>query len=247
MSIFASITRKLPIKSNNKLAILSPHLDDAVLSCCDFILDSKKMNVSCTIFTIFSRFNTRKPPVYSQQYMKNCNAKNNVEFEKMRKNEDELAMRKMNVKYSFFDLTDGGFRKIKNKPLYPTFSSLFSGNLAVKDQATTNQIIRKLDAIKNRFDYFLVPYGLGNHADHLITKIAAQYSLPSNKILYYVEMPYGLKISNWNFKHLFRVLKNTKTITLLTPRKRSILNLYRSQTPLLFGQKNPTFVEIIFS
>ena len=41
-----------------EIVVISPHLDDAVVSCCDHILDWKKKGNRVRILTIFTAFQT---------------------------------------------------------------------------------------------------------------------------------------------------------------------------------------------
>ena len=89
-----------------KIAILSPHLDDAILSLTDHILLWQKKGMDITIFTVFTSFSANTLTTDTSNYIHKSGFKNVKKFELARKKEDLTAMKILGLhgKYIHLDL-----------------------------------------------------------------------------------------------------------------------------------------------
>ena len=78
-----------------KVVILSPHLDDVVLNCCDHILDWKNKNSKITVVTIFTQFKTDISVNRIKERLLETGFSSLEEQETQRKKEDIKAMQKL--------------------------------------------------------------------------------------------------------------------------------------------------------
>lgn len=222
-----------------QIIVLSPHLDDAALSCFDHIT-LWRSNYSVTVFTIFSSFESKCVADYSNSIINKLNVSVN-EYELLRKKEDEEFFNKIGLKQYMLNFVDGGFRFHKQSPLYKTPADLFSGKIVYQD----HQIKNKLKIILSRVDKYaervVIPAAIGSHADHIIVKEAAEETIQSEKITYFCDYPYAL-----NMQMQLQSSHEAKHIE-MSQRKRDLLNCYESQMPLLFPEGLPHFCEITFS
>lgn len=229
---------------NKKILVLSPHLDDAVLSCCDHILDWIKEGGEVTIITIFTSFKNNFISKSAQEYINNSGFDSTEDFEKQRKKEDIEAMTRLRVKWKHLDFIDGWFRCMKNKSVYPD-QDLFKGKISPLDKLLLEQIRKALTEYKN-FDHIVIPFGIGNHVDHLLITKIVENIFEKRKLIYYLDNPYASNINNWTIVKLIKVLISKKSIKPISTTKKQILNNYKSQITLLFT-KSINYKEYLIS
>lgn len=215
------------------IVVLSPHLDDAVLSLGSHILRWKETGKRIKVITIFTEFGDgRHIPDYSQDYLDKSGFNSVKEFEKARGFEDKEAMKKLGVEYEHWGFVDAGFRGF-----YKNREMLLSGELGKKDEIIFNKIENKINDIKA--DLFLVPYGVGGHADHVMVREAAEKIKNKN---YYLESPYLWQDLNF-VKYLGKIFR-AKSVLIGKAEKNEILKCYQSQYGLLIKGKR-IFTEIV--
>ena len=91
---------------------VSLHLDDAVLSAGNKIMELKGKGKEVLIVTVFSEFGKKPISKQGKKYLKECGFRDLNKFRYARKKEDEEAMRKLNVIFLHLDFVDGVFRRI---------------------------------------------------------------------------------------------------------------------------------------
>lgn len=87
-----------------KVLVISPHLDDAILSVGEMIASTDEV----TVLTMFS--GSPKNPMETD-YDKKCGFANSDEANKERKNEDESACRTLNADYVHLDFLESQYRE----------------------------------------------------------------------------------------------------------------------------------------
>lgn len=237
--------------ASKKILVLSPHLDDAVLSCADYCLKKKQEKFEIFVVSIFTKFNqSNYLSSDAISYMHSSGANKPEQFEKNRKKEDQKAMNFLSFSYTYLNFVDAGFRTNGNKPTYKTYKQLFSGQIAKTDLKLITKIKSKIKNFNKNYEEVLIPYGIGNHADHIITRKTAELVFDEKKIKYYLDQPYALKIKNWHLQPMLSIFKNQYTIRLTSNKKKKTLKLYKSQINILFGpmQQKILFIpELIIS
>lgn len=227
-----------------KVLILSPHLDDAVLNCCDHILDWKNEKMKIAVSTIFTRFKSKSSNNLIKKRLSESGFSSLEKLEKQRKKEDRKAMEKLGVTWQHSDFVDCGFRIHENTPVYPSQKTLFSGIISPLDSHLMVDLEENL-ARFNKLNKILVPFGIGGNVDHVIVRKTAEKLFSPEKILYYIDYPYALKLTNWLLSSLTKLIFMKKSVKLMSERKRKILKIYSSQIPLLFKSRLPNYPEII--
>ena len=234
----------MTIKNNEKswdVVILSPHMDDAVLSLGQHILKWKKEDKKIKIITMVNSFGENKTiPNYSKDYVNKSGFKNVFDFEKARREEDKMVMEKLKVDYEYWSVIDASFRSNNGYFEYPKRKDLLSGRLVKSNQKTISNLVLKLNKIKAR--KVLIPYGVGKHVDHVILKKVGERSRLKNKY-YYFESPYLWEKLNW-----FKIVKNLFKINsffIKVSGKNKLLRMYKSQYPLWGDNKNNYFEVVI--
>lgn len=222
-------------KQNKKweIIILSPHMDDAILSLGQHILRWKRENKKIKIINIFTRFKENsKIPDYTKEYIKKSGFDSIEEFQMARRQEEREVMKKLKITYENWNLVDAGFRGIYNER-----QKLLGGKISQKDKNLESSILEKIKRIDCKL--LILPMGIGGHVDHLIVKKIGEKAKAEK--MFYLENPYLWE--NLNFIKCLKYLFKINSI-LMGKRQRRILEIYRSQFPLWRGKKK-YYMEIV--
>jgi LmbE family N-acetylglucosaminyl deacetylase len=231
-----------------KILVISPHLDDAALSCCDHILDWKKQEHEVTVLTIFTKFSDKYISDSAKKNILACGVTNAKQLETLRKIEDREAMKLLQVRYKYLEFTDGWFRSYLRKPIYPG-KALFEGIISEDDKTLVEKINKRLKGYSD-FEKVIIPFGIGNHVDHVMIRQIAEKIFKTEKLFYYLDQPYTSKIPNWNMELICKYIQNKilgRLSTMPTSNKKiETLKKYKSQFKLLFLQSPIKYEEVIF-
>ncbi len=219
---------------------LSPHMDDAVLSAGNYMLQLLKNRKEIMTIAVFTSFGSRPISLNAQIYLIKSGFFSLHSFAKKRKEEDINAMRFLHTPYTHLDYIDGAFRKTtKGTHIYPTFRKLFSGIITHEDEKHMQTWRRKIMSFCKKTDIIYAPLGIGNHADHIIVNRIAQ-TLP-NKIYFWLDQPYAHDKNIYQHKGYQEVFRIPHQI-----KKESLQNEYRSQIKLIYSRRIPTIDEVFF-
>lgn len=223
--------------------ILSPHRDDAALSCADHILEWKHQYQVCVI-NIFTRLESEKPPAYTLNVLKKI-GQSQQSYSHIREVEDTSALQELGVISLHLNLVDGGFRTDTKNALYPSPRHLFSNWINPRDKKIITVLNKKWRQFFKPSDTIVSPLAVGRHTDHLLTKLSVQGL--SQEITYweYLDYPYGLQVSNYSLKNMLSLLTHKKTFKSMSDHKVEILSQYKTQMPLLFPNGIRRYPEII--
>lgn len=230
------------ISSRKKILVLSPHLDDAVLSCGDHILEWKRQGHEVTIVSIFTMFQDKYISKGAQDSLKAGGFKNAKECERARKIEDIEVMKTLSVKYCHLDFIDGWFRVRNNRPIY-TDGELFKGRISNYDIPLMGNL-KRLFSQYDTFDRIVIPKSVGKHVDHLITYEVAQKIFANYKLFYYGDYPYLLNRYNISVRLAWQFITHFYSMKRMSPTKKKLLQSYVSQIPQLFNTI-PNYFEIV--
>lgn len=174
----------------DKIIYLSPHLDDAVLSCGAVIWDQIHSDASAVeIWTIFSG---DPPPgrLYPFARMLHLRWQTGSEGPSARREEDKAACRVLGCVPVHLDLPDCIYRPVPgtHQPRIRKNDDLFHFD-PVKDNPLIGELMQYFSRQLPQDCRLVVPLGVGGHIDHLITRAASE-SL-SRPLLYYADFPYA--------------------------------------------------------
>ncbi len=228
-----------------RLFILSPHRDDAALSCADHILEWKRQYEVCVI-NIFTRLESEKPPAYTLNVIKKI-GQSEQSYSHTREVEDGNALQKLGVISQDLHLVDGGFRSDAGKALYPSPLHLFSNWINPRDKKIITILNKKWQEIFKPTDIIVSPLAVGRHTDHLLTKLSIQGL--SKKLTYweYLDYPYGLQVSNYTLKNILSLLSHRKSFKSMSEHKIEVLSQYKTQIPLFFPKGIQPYPEVILN
>lgn len=167
---------------------LSPHFDDAILSCGGLIWEQSAAGMPVEIWTLcagdppaasLSRFATRTHADW--------NTGNAAETVALRRVEDRNAARQVGAVAHHFPIPDCLYRRhpVSGRALYTrtVFRSPARAEAPIADQMAG--LIR---ARLTEEDTLVSPLGLGRHIDHTLTRRAAE--MLERPLLYYADVPY---------------------------------------------------------
>lgn len=182
------------IVGDNHIVVLSPHLDDAVLSMGSLISHLLKNSIKVTVISIF----TRGSDLISesiQTIMKRASFVDVEQYFKQRKIEDIIALTELGegVEIKHLDLVDAAWRSKNNVPLYPT-TQLADVHAVDENIYAKLQII--MEDIRDTTPDIVVfaPLARGRHVDHTLTRDAALSTFP--EAILYEDFPYSALYRN---------------------------------------------------
>lgn len=170
-----------------RIVFVSPHLDDAVLSCGGLIakLSAEHKVEVWTLFCGRPLWPRNSPLVRWLHGI--SDARNASELLRRRKSEDRHALGIVGVSGMHLPFLDCVYRlQTIFKPLYP---SSCIGTPHVKDSRLITAISATLSKLLDAQDILFCPLGIGNHVDHIITRRAVE-TIGQKEIFYYQDVPY---------------------------------------------------------
>jgi hypothetical protein len=224
------------INNYNIFIFISPHLDDAILSCGQLIIDLCKLKKKITIITVFTKASANTSTPQAMEFLKLCGHNSAIELFNERAGEDMKISRYLKIKSIHLNQVDAAWREDQNKkPIYKNRLIQMSGNVSPKDKKLVARVESKLKTIisKHKKALILGPCGIGGHIDHVIvSKILAKLPYPK---LFWEDFPYNTK----GIKRLLFFIFNTKFHRLFSVNNKSsekerLIKDYKSQIPCLF-------------
>lgn len=177
------------IQNKNKIIVVSPHLDDAVLSMGSLISNLASEGKDLEVISVFTDSSSITSPSI-QIILMRAGFKDASDYFKARHREDKNALGFLGVKkINNLGFIDAAWRKTKtDKPVYPN-------NQLADISPLDEEIIQKLDSFF--LDYakkypdaiFFAPLALGNHADHQIARNSLHKNAPN--VIFYADFPYS--------------------------------------------------------
>ncbi|MFC8275629.1 PIG-L deacetylase family protein [Streptomyces sp. NPDC057271] len=246
------------IASGHPLVVLSPHLDDGVLSCGALLLRARRR----APVTVVSFFTEAAPPPYTlsgRQYLRQTRASDAEELYASRREEDRSVMAEMGVAWRHFGLVDGLFRRKEGRSprtgglagrlpeidhVYPTYRlHLSRGRVSRHDARTLRTVADAIGALPpSDRGLVLAPLGVGGHADHVLVRTAAELS--GRRVAYYSDFPYNQQFepdASFTGRHAFVACAWEEGLA----DKRELIRGYRTQADALFpGGSIPPAAEV---
>ena len=170
---------------------LSPHLDDAVLSCGGQISQLIQTGGSALIVSIMAGdIPTTAISDFAQSLHDRWQLASNVSA--VRREEDRAACQLLGADYYHLDFLDCIYRQdpVSGAALYDSEEALF-GELHPAEKSLAISLAGDFAHLPTS-DRVFAPLTAGHHVDHQLTRLAAEMWLGSNALTYYEEYPYAL-------------------------------------------------------
>lgn len=166
---------------------LSPHLDDAALSCGGLIWEQVQAGHQVQIWTLCAG----DPPGKSSDFVRQLHRRWGLPEGAVaqRRDEDIQACKILGVPFRHFTLPDCIYRLHPETglPLYDSEEALF-GSLADIDTSSMEYWVDKLAALMPEEPLLVCPLTVGGHVDHKMTRRIAE-RIPV-ELAYYADYPY---------------------------------------------------------
>lgn len=176
---------------------LSPHLDDAALSCGGQIYDLTNAGKNVLIVTIMGGELIGRP---SSQFAESLHQRWQLERDvvQARRKEDEAACKVLGAMWQHWEFLDCIYRveAETGRPLYTSEAAIF-GEIDTADSRLLETLATRMALLSASQIY--VPLTLGHHVDHQLTRQAAEKCFGKAALLYYEDYPYAREISAEKF------------------------------------------------
>lgn len=216
---------------------LSPHLDDAVLSCAGQISMRAGKGRKVLVYTALAAEHLPSPlQANGARFLKLCGL--GPDAGRVRRSEDVRACARIGAAFRHGDLPEAIYRcDAAGRELYPTHESLF-GAVCPEDERIADVLAREFSALPPA-GKVMAPLGAGGHVDHLLVRRAAEQVFGAG-LLYYEDYPYAARWGRVRRLTQPRRAWSTEAIRLDAESRRAreaaILE-YASQWPMLFGSR----------
>jgi LmbE family N-acetylglucosaminyl deacetylase len=167
--------------------LLSPHLDDAVLSCGGLIARWINRGYEVTVLTIFAG---DPPPGPLSTYAQDLHSRWGQAEGAVasRRAEDRIACGRLGASVVHLAFPDAIYRRSAlGEPLYPTEASILGG-IQPEDDSLVEAILAAISQVYEPQATWLCPIGIGGHVDHRLTRRAAERL--GIGLWYYRDLPY---------------------------------------------------------
>lgn len=176
---------------NNKWIYLSPHYDDAVLSCGGLAWEQVQAGEKVEIWTICAGEPEHKEfSAFARSLHERWETGFNAAAQ--RKEEDTLSCAIIGASARIFNIPDCIYRMRKDgsRPICDSEEALFQG-LQADDEDLVDWLASEIGEAAGDATRIISPLALGNHVDHWLTRTAAERS--GGSLWYYADYPYVLK------------------------------------------------------
>ncbi len=224
------------------LIVLSPHLDDAALSCGGRIARAVDAGRRVVVATLFTQDEPLEPPSKLAADLRRWWSLPAGKVMKSRREEDLEACRRLGAEALHLDLPEAPYRTgARGAILYPDLKTLY-GELALDDLPWRARIADTISGfVREHGDdlEILGPLGVGHHVDHLLVRDALLLARPEAAL--YEEFPY----TEWSWFAVRRAFAplggaapwSSDSLPLdagQLERRRQAILAYTSQLPTLF-------------
>lgn len=237
------------IFKGRSLVVLSPHLDDAVLSCGALLSSCAEWGSRVTTVTVFNGMPENPLSEAALSFHESIGLTDDPMGP--REAEDDRAHGLLGVGSTRLGMPEALYRcDASGRHLYPHDQDIFVPAQARDlEPELTGRLAEALAALPavQRADLVLAPLGVGRHADHLLVAAAARrLDRPRDSVLWYEELPYILydHCAGWEAE----IAPGTPLISRYSrenwERKLDAIDCYASQHPILWFEPDSRREEI---
>ena len=171
---------------------ISPHLDDAVISCGGLIARQAACGETVAVLTVCAG-DPPQGPLSDFARTLHMDWQVSESPVQSRRREDLAACKRLGATAVHLEIPDAIYRlSLSSQPLYPSFDDIF-GPLHPAEDELVQELARSLNAHISPDDHLYGPLAFGAHVDHRLARLAAE--LLDRPLLYYRDMPYGFRDS----------------------------------------------------
>ena len=241
---------------------LSPHLDDAVLSC-GALMRSLSATCALTVVTPFTAAGEPPHTYAARSFLRQCAAPDAAALFAARRAEDRRVLSELGAAHEHLGHPDALFRRrAAGSPLagyagrllpelvyrYPTYRfDIAKGRIARGDRAMIDTLTAAVaDRVRRTgARWVFCPLGIGRHVDHLIVRAVGERL--ADRVVYYADFPY-VRSAGPDREFLARHRLTPWSWTEGVTAKAELIRGYRTQVDALFpGGRIPADPETYYS
>jgi O-antigen/teichoic acid export membrane protein/LmbE family N-acetylglucosaminyl deacetylase len=240
--------------------VISPHLDDAILSC-GALLSRLSPGHLVTVATLFTH-SSPHATLSARAFVRRCGYGRAEDLYRDRRAEDASTLDTIGVEIVHLGFLDALFRtkplvgRRRSSPyarllpgrlaMYPSYRRhIASGNVSPHDATTAAEVTAALDEIlRERADIVLAPTGIGGHVDHVLARDVAE-RCTSRPVVFYADLPYARDLGP-DTAFLQRRALVPVVLTAGQREKRALVAGYATQVGSLFHRSIPDLPETYF-
>jgi LmbE family N-acetylglucosaminyl deacetylase len=193
------------LSAGARCLVLSPHLDDAVLSC-GALLRELAPRCEITVLTLFTEATDGPHGRAARSFLRQCAHPDAATLFCARRDEDRAVVEALGARPEHLGLTDALFRP-REVPaalapvarlvpelahLYPTFRfDIARGRVSRGDRRLRADLAMQIAARAGEADLLLCPLGVGRHVDHLLTRDLGL--VWPGQVAWFSDFPYALE------------------------------------------------------
>ena len=218
---------------------ISPHLDDAVLSCGGYLSACAAEGKRVLVYTVAASGPVAETPLtfYARRFMERCGM--TPDAGALRRAEDAAACRVLGVEFSHGDMLEAIYRTdpATGAVLYPDHRQVFGRPAPLEEHRLAEQLAAEFAGLPAAREV-LAPLSVGGHVDHRLVRRAAEFCF-GGRLRYFEDYPYAGK---WfAVRRCIRPKKawQVEVFALderLLKNKIQALEKYASQIEVLFGE-----------
>lgn len=171
---------------------LSPHLDDAVLSCGGQLHRFARAGQRILVVTAMARDAPAELSPFAAALHETWGLDDGDAMAR-RRSEDAAACAELAVDFLHWDFLDALYRRHPSTGahLYPSLAALFAPADPADDERLA-ELAERLASLPEA-SRVCVPLGAGRHVDHLLVRRAAERAFGERRLEYYEDYPYARK------------------------------------------------------
>lgn len=227
---------------------LSPHLDDAALSCGGRIFTATQDGRSVLIVTVTAGDAPLAVSSFAQQQHRQWAL--HVDPTAARRVEDMVACRLLGADWLHWDEADCIYRTdpVTGESFYTGDDEIF-GKVASADIGMMAHLVAKIAALP-ACDTLFAPLAIGNHVDHQLTRVSAEHVFttikPGARLVYYEDYPYAAQPNGRNaILNRSGLLPETVPLSAAAIQARfDAISAYTSQIATLFGSAGQLYNQL---
>ena len=183
---------------------LSPHLDDAVLSC-GALIHHLAPRVSVTVATVFTTADAWPHTMAARSFLRCCAFPDAPALFRARRAEDVAVLRELAADHVHLGFADALFRRRRTAMTnrlgrvlpelahrYPTYRfDIARGRVARGDRPMIAEVVQAAGTLLERTGagVLFCPLGVGRHVDHVIVRAVGDRF--ADRVVYYSDFPYN--------------------------------------------------------
>ena len=203
----------------NKYIFISPHLDDAILSCGGLIKYLSGI-AEVSVITVFTEAGNNKT-VTTWRILRKCGFANASEYYKARRREDQRVLKKLGVRAVHLGFIDAPWRGY-----YPLFRwQGYTGKISQEDKSLLIKIKEKRRKYTAGNKMVFGPMAFGKHVDHVMVHEACK---EFQNVIFWEDVPYKNQ-ENKLFKKM--------SINVNEEEKLQLIKEYKTQYKTLFDEE----------